>query len=344
MDNFSTTERNLVPAKVLSSATSGAAELFNFNGGDVGKIFSEAGIREQDCDNPISEVNLSQYCNLFELAAKETKNPNIGLHFGHGFKPEQLGMIGYAAISSPTLASGLKSMENYFPAHQGRTSFSLFQDDGIMWLQYHILDPRIKNKRQDAELSLGMFCNIFKAAHGQEWAPLEIRFEHTEPEDAAEHEKLFNSKVLFGRRTNAIAFKKSNLDIRMPGNDPYLLSMVRAFLEGRCTQISNPIDLATIVRNEVTMQLGTSIPSLNEVASILGMTDKNFQKKLRINGLSFPEILRAARHELALHYMDDPEMSLTDIALNLGYSELSAFSRAFRNWTGMSPQSFRTVS
>ena len=71
-------------------------------------------------------------------------------------------------------------MENYFPAHQGKTSFSLFQDDGIMWLQYNILDPRIKYKRQDAELSLGMFCNIFKAAHGKNWAPLEIRFEHNE--------------------------------------------------------------------------------------------------------------------------------------------------------------------
>ena len=68
-----TTERDLVPAKVLSSATTGAAKLFNFNGGDVEKIFAEAGIRERDCDNPISEVNLSQYCNLFELAAKETK-------------------------------------------------------------------------------------------------------------------------------------------------------------------------------------------------------------------------------------------------------------------------------
>ena len=329
---------------MLSSATTGAAELFNSNGGDSEKIFFEAGIKERDCNNPISEVNLFQYCNLFELAAKQTKNSNIGLHFGQGFKPEQLGMIGYAAISSPTLASGLKSMTNYFPAHQGRTSFSLFQDDGIMWLQYHILDPRIQSRRQDAELSLGMFCNIFKAAHGREWVPLEIRFEHTEPEDTSEHEKLFNSKVLFGRRTNAIAFKKSDLDIRMPGHDPYLFSMVRAFLEGRCAEQSNRIDLATIVRNEVTMQLGTNIPSLNEIASILGMTDKNFKKKLRANGLSFPDILRAARHELALHYMDDPEMPLTEIALNLGYSELSAFSRAFRNWTGMSPQKFRTIS
>ena len=344
MEKLSINQNNLVPAKVLSSAANGASEFFSTNGGDVEKIFFESGIKEHDFDNPISEVNLFQYCNMFELAAKETKNYNIGLHFGQNFKPRQLGMIGYAAISSPTLATGLKNMENYFPAHQGKTSFSLFQDDGIMWLQYNILDPRIKYKRQDAELSLGMFCNIFKAAHGKNWAPLEIRFEHNEPENSAEHEKAFNSKVLFGRRTNAIAFKTGDLEIRMPDHDPYLFSVVKAFLENRCTEIADPVDLATIVRNEVTMQLGTSIPSLAEIAAILGMTEGTFQRKLRSHGLVFPDLLKAARHELALHYMDDPDMPLTEIALNLGYSELSAFSRAFRTWTGISPQRFRQMN
>jgi AraC-like DNA-binding protein len=329
------------PSKVLTSAGDGASELFLKNGGDVERIFWEAGVQLSDFDTPISEINLFQYCKMFELAAKHTQNPNIGLHFGQNFQPKQLGMLGYAAISSPTLAAGLKNMELYFPAHQGRTSFSLIQDDGIIWLNYHILDERIKNKRQDAELSLGMFCNVFKAAHGKNWSPLEVRFEHAEPEGFKEHEKVFNSKVLFGRRTNAIAFRRRDLDVRMPDHDPYLFSVVKAFLENRCTEVGNLIDFATIVRNEVTMQLGSRIPSLPEIASILGMTNTNFQKKLRQHGVTFPDVLKAARHELALHYMDDPDMQLTDIAYNLGYSELSAFSRAFRSWTGMSPQRFR---
>ncbi len=331
------------PAKVLTAATNGAARHFERFGGAADRIFGHAGIREDVCENPVAEINLSQYCNMFEIAAKQTGHDNIGLHFGQSFKPRQLGMLGYAAISSPTLAAGLRNAEQYFPAHQGQTAFGLIQDDGILWLSYRIFDPRIPDRRQDAELSLGMFCNIFKAALGEDWAPLEIRFEHAAPESPEEHERLFGAPVQFGRRTNAIAFRRKDLDARMPDQDPYLFSVVKAFLESRADDIANPADFAAIVRNEVKMQLGSRMPTVTEISAVLGLTDKSFQKQLRTHGLTFPDIVRAARHELALHYMEDPDMPLTEVALNLGYSELSAFSRAFRSWTGMSPQRYRRV-
>lgn len=333
----------LAPAKVLSAAANGAARLFEENGGSIDRIFGHAGISEAELDSPVSEINLAQYCKMFEIAAEQTQNGNIGLQFGRKFQPQQLGMLGYSAISSPTLSAGLRNMEAFFPAHQEQTSFSLIQDDGILWLSYRIVDPRITNRRQDAELSLGMFCNVFRSALGEDWSPLEVRFEHARPENAHEHETAFGAPVVFNRRTNAIAFRRSDLDARMPGYDPYLFSMVKAFMESRSKTTEDPYNFAQVVRNEIKMQLGSSIPSLGQIASILGLSGPSFQKRLRKHGLSYNDILRAARHELALHYMDDPDMALTEIAFNLGYSELSAFSRAFRNWTGMSPQRYRRV-
>ncbi|MGC9368187.1 MAG: AraC-like transcriptional regulator QhpR [Paracoccaceae bacterium] len=341
MQESPTAQNKVAPAKVLSAAADGAAEFFRSNGGDLDSIFGNAGIRADDLDDPVRELNLSQYCGMFEIAAAQTGNDNIGLRFGQSFQPRQLGMLGYAAISSPTLAAALRNMESLFPAHQEQSSFGLIQDDGILWLSYRILDPRIERRRQDAELSLGMFCNVFKCALGPDWRPLEIRFEHNRPDGAGEHERLFGAPVQFGRRTNAIAFRRSDLDARMPTCDPYLFSVVKAFLQSRVTQDQDPADFATVVRNEIKMQLGSTVPSVSEIAAILGLTSQEFQKRLRRNGLSFNDILRAARHELALHYLADPEMPLTEIALNLGYSELSAFSRAFRSWTGMSPQRYR---
>lgn len=332
------------PAKVLSAAADGAPEFFRTNGGDLDFIFGNAGIRSFELDDPVNELNLSQYCRMFEIAAAQTGNDNIGLRFGQSFQPRQLGMLGYAAISSPTVAAALRSMEALFAAHQEHSSFGLLQDDGILWLCYRILDPRIVDRRQDAELSLGMFCNVFKSALGPDWRPLEVRFEHPRPDGWAEHEDLFGSPVQFGRRTNAVAFRRSDLDARMPACDPYLFSVVKAFLQTRVEQHHDPIDFATVVRNEVKMQLGAHIPSVAQIASVLGLTSQEFQRRLRRNGLSFNDVLRAARRELALHYLEDLDMSLTEIAFNLGYSELSAFSRAFRSWTGMSPQRYRRTS
>lgn len=329
------------PARVLASATTGAGALFSRNGGDVDAIFGRAGIAPEQTESPFNELNLRQYCALFEEAARQTGHDNIGLEFGRGFQPRQLGALGFAAISSPTLSAAIRNVETFFPAHQNLTNFSLIHDSGVLWLSYRILDPRIEHRRQDAELSLGMFCNIFRAALGPGWAPLEVRFEHGRPDGHIDHERYFGAPVRFGRRTNAFAFRRRDLDAPMPDADPYLFSVIRPFLESRCRTLAAPEDFATVVRNQIKLNLGSSEPNMVEIARILGLSDQDFRRALREHGVTFNDLLRAAREELALHYLKHSDMPLTEIALNLGYSELSAFSRAFRNWAGMSPQRYR---
>ena len=329
------------PSKVLASAATGVAEMIEANHGDVDSIFGSTSLSLEDLDSPIQEISLQQFCQLFTEAARQTANDNFGLHFGAQFEPKKLGAIGYAAISSPTLSAALRNMETYFPAHQEQSSFSLIQDSDILWLSYRIYDPRIADRRQDAELSMGMFWNVFRSALGKNWSPLEIRFEHAAPEHASEHENVFGAPVLFGRRTNAMAFRRIDLDARMPGQDPYLFSIIEPFLKSRCELHHNPETFASIVRNQIKLNLSTSPPSLSEIARLFGISECRFQQELSAHGLSFQDLLRAARQELSLHYINDSDMPLTEVALLLGYSELSAFSRAFRNWTGMSPQRYR---
>ncbi len=332
---------NATPTKVLSAAATGSAELFRRYNGDVEAILGRVGIRADDLDGPINEINLAQYCAMFEEAARQTGQDNMGLEFGQNFMPRQLGMLGYAAVSSPTLAAALRNLETYFPAHQGQTSFGLVQDCGILWLCYRIFDERIERRRQDAELSMGMFCNVFREALGRTWAPLEVRFEHERPDGAAEHERRFGAPVKFGRRTNAIAFRRSDLDACMPSQDPYLFSLVRPFLESRCQPTTDPQEFAALLRNEIKVHLRNGLPTLQEAAKMTRLSEASFQRLLRANGISFADVLRAAREELAIHYLTRSDLSLTEIAFSLGYSELSAFSRAFRSWTGISPQRFR---
>ncbi len=329
------------PPKVLACAATGVEDFIRANNGDVDAIFGAAGVRTDDLTNPFNELNLTQFCALFEESSQRTGNDNFGLRFGAQFKPKQLGAIGYAAISSPTLAAGLRNMEKYFPAHQGQSSFGLLQDSDVLWLSYRIFDSRITARRQDAELSMGMFLNVFRNALGNDWSPLELRFEHDRPDGASEHETVFNAPVQFGRRTNALAFRRSELDATMPDSDPYLFSLIEPFLKSRCQLKANPEDFATLVRNEIKLHLGEVNPSIAEIARFFGVTDHAFQRQLKAHKVSFHDLLRAARQELALHYMNDAQIPLTEVASSLGYSELSAFSRAFRKWTGMSPQRFR---
>ena len=173
---------DLVLPKVLSCAATGVVEHIKRNQGDVAAVFSCAGIRVDDLNSPVNELMLNQFCTLFDAAAKNTRNDNFGLEVGSTFKPEHLGPLGYAAICSPTLSAAVGNLVKYFPAHQGLTSFGLIQDGDVFWLSYRINDKRIEQRRQDAELSLGIFWNIFKSALGEHWRPLEVRFEHPKPD------------------------------------------------------------------------------------------------------------------------------------------------------------------
>ncbi len=332
------------PPTVLASAATGVVGLIEQMKGDPDSILGNACLRPTDLDDPYRELLLGDFCNLFEEAAHQTGNDRFGLTFGKDFQPCQLGAIGYAAISSPTLAAALKNMETYFPAHQGHSSFGLFHDSEVLWLSYQISDPRIAHRRQDAELSMGMFLNIFRHALGQNWSPLEVRFEHEAHGDSYKHENVFGAPIRFGRRTNAFAFRRSDLDARMPSQDPYLYSIIEPFLKSRCEIQRNPEVFATAIRNQIKLNLGDTPPTLNEIARIFGMSDQHMQRKLRENNVTFQELVTAARKELALHYLNGPNVQLTEIAFLLGYSELSAFSRAFRSWTGMSPQRYRRTN
>ncbi len=336
-----TTSASELSPKILAAAASGIENLISRHGGDIDSIFGRATIRTDDLSSPINELNLLQFCALFEEAARQTGYDNFGLQFGQGFAPQRLGAIGYIAIASPTLAAGLRNLVRYFPAHQESSILSLESDRDLLWLTYQIVDPRIEARRQDAELSLGMFCNILRNALGPDWSPLEVHFEHARPEGGREHERAFGAPTLFGQRTNAIAFRRDELGQPMGACDPYLFAVIEPFLAQRAATRQAPTDFVTALKQEIKLQLGEGASTLRALSRRMGVETGALQRRLRELDVSYNDLLRAVRQDLALRYIRETDMPLTEIALAVGYSELSAFSRAFRAWTGVSPQRYR---
>jgi AraC-like DNA-binding protein len=326
--------------QVLAAAATGIVGTIQSMGGDVDRIFGAAQVDLDLLGSPYNEMNLGQYCRLFEEAARQTRYDNFGLRFGHKFKPRQLGPIGYMAVNSPTMAAGLRALVDYFPAHQQNTKLAVRAERDLLYLDYQITDGRISRRRQDAELSLGMFCNIFYHCHGRNWTPLEIHFEHPGPVDWHEHETLFDAPVYFSQQANSILFRRRDLDATMPDADPGLFNLLEPFMRGR-QQRACVDDLVGLVRQKIEAHFGTGDPSIKKIAAELGLTSWTLHRRLRDRNISFHDLVRGARRELALRYVAEPHIALTEVAFLLGYSELSAFSRAFRQWTGMAPVRYR---
>ena len=327
---------------VLAPAATGVDGFINRHGGDVDRIFGEAGVDLQCIGNPTIGMYLKSFCNLFECASTNTQNDNFGLWFGNQFQPSDLGLWGYAAISSPTLGSALDNLIDLFRFHQQCSMLRLATTSkNFKQLEYQVRDPQILQRRQDAELSLGMFLNVIRECTGSDWQPEEVYFEHPKPENSREHENAFNAPVFFSQRVNAIVFSPEILERRMPNCDLKLMSLTRVCLESLHTETPFSQSLTDRIRNIIRIKLADGYPSLESVAESIYMSPSAIQRNLAWEGLSYTELVEETRKSLAEIYFKQRNLSLSEIAYLLGYSELSAFSRAFRRWTGYSPREFR---
>lgn len=328
---------------ILAAAACGVTRFIGHHGASPERVLVAAGVDERQLDDPKLSLDLGAYVRLMELAAGETANDNFGLWFGQQFQPAMLGLIGEIAIASPTLGSALSNLAELFPYHQQATETRFARDGEFLRLEYRILDGQILERRQDAELTMGMFANVVRHALGPHWAPEEVHFEHARPEAWKDHETAFAAPAHFGQRTNALVFRARDLDRPMPQGDLRRLTRLRDELVTLAGG-TGVLSFLNRVRGEVRSRFPDGYPHVEEVADALGMARWTLQRRLADHGLSFSDVVEEVRRDLAALYVRQPHIPIADIGFMLGYSEVSAFSRASKRWFGASPQRLRQLA
>jgi AraC-like DNA-binding protein len=327
---------------VLASAATGIVGFIEKYGGDVDQIFGNARILPDMAGSPTLKLKLSAFCELFEESARRTGYDNFGLWFGNQFRPRDLGMWGYAAVSAPTLGAALENLVRLFPYHQESSAMRLRPGaDGLMRLEYQITAPAIVERRQDAELSLGMFLNFIREACGPCWAPDEVHFEHPKPALPKEHETAFAAPIYFSQPTNALLFRPTILGRRMPASDLKLMAIMQTCLEQLSAEMPAADPLLDRLKTAIRVKLPDGYPALDDVVSDLRVPLGAVHRDLNKAGATWTDLVESVRRDLALSYVRQRQLPFSEIAMLLGYSELSAFSRAFRRWTGASPREWR---
>lgn len=327
---------------VLAAATTGFIDFLSKNGGAADKVCAGVGIEEDQLRDINQPLDLAAYVQMMELASAETRNDNFGLWFGQQFQPEDLGLIGGIAIASPTLGAALSNLARFFPYHQQVTYTAFRRRSEFLSLEYRIVDGGIVERRHDAELTLGMFVNVLRHCLGSRWAPAEVHFEHLRPADWREHSQAFLAPVRFGQPTNALLFTDDGLHQCMPhGNLPRANSLSQQ-LVGIGGNVGT-LSLLDHVKGEIRTRLPGGVPSVHVVAEAVGLPRWTLQRRLSEYGLCFSDAIDLVRRELAARHIQQRYVPVVEMSELLGYSELSAFSRAFCRWFGMSPQKFRAA-
>src|SRR4030095_3625648 len=195
--------------------------------------------------------------------------------------------------------------------------------------------------RQHHECSLVVVLNTVRLMAGSLWAPLEVQFAHAAPADSSEHVRVFRAPVSFGCPTNAFVIEREFFDRPVPAADARLYPILRRYLDRVLKEMPREGGLLVTVRRAIGEAMRDGDPTLAPVAKKVATNPRTLQRQLKDHGVEFKRLGGDTRPPFSLNYLRDRKHTLTEIAFLLGYSEVSAFNRAFKRWTGSTPSDYR---
>lgn len=326
---------------ILAVAAAGLREALA-QAGVVGEaLIRAAGLEPESFDDPTARISLRRFVHLLELAAEKTGDDCFGLHLGAAYPLSKAGVFGYVLLNSPTVGVALENLLRYIPFQVDSAELELREAGSDILLCYRLVDPEIGPRRHYNERSMAITLVAFRTVLASDWSPKAVRFEHVFEGDASAHARLFGAPVAFAQGTNAIVFPRRLLDRKIAAADPHLLKVLEQHIEDLLSRLPAGRDIEHDLRHYVTKSLKNGPPRLGGAARHLGMSPRTLQRRLKDRGVVFDRLIDEARRQLAQSYLTDSDLTVSEIAYLLGYSELSAFTRAYRRWTGSTPKASR---
>ena len=194
--------------------------------------------------------------------------------------------------------------------------------------------------RQTAELILAAWVRAGRVATGTKWNPAEVRFAHRAPPDSRAHERFFGSPPRFSAGENALVLEAALLELPCRRTDPSLLSLLDRYAADRLGG-GEAATFADRAWRALSDELQAGNVAARGVAARLNVSVRTLHRALAAEGTSYRRLLDQLRLDIAGRHLRDDRMSVAEVAFLAGFSEISAFHRAFKRWTGQTPVTFR---
>jgi AraC-like DNA-binding protein len=250
--------------------------------------------------------------------------------------------LAYLGLASKSLEDALKNLERYSRVLSEAIQVRLSIEDQAVILEGIAERDLLLQCGQATEFTTGLLLSAYRACTGRHITPIEVRFVHHREKNAGELKRIFGCSVSFGCVHFEQVLNRSDLAIPIPSSDSRLLSLLKKHAETVLSERgTNRPDLLQRLERRVIELLPNGHARAKILAGEMGMSPRTFHRRLEESGTTFAEVVDRLRHELAMKYVVDRQLSMTEVAFLLGYSNQSAFSTAFRRWTGKPPRAAR---
>ena len=268
-------------------------------------------------------------------------DPNIGLKAAAEVERGDYGVLEYVARSAPTVGAATEVLGRYLALVNDALRFSVDVqgDRAIIRFESTIVLPR-----PSADFQSGSFFWATQLLLDPEAAaaPVEVWFEHAQPDDVSEYAKIFGqNKLMFGMPNNGFSFAAELLARPLPSADDKLHALIRKHADALVAELPRAQSFTQRVRELLLKELEGGNPSAVRIASALHMSGRTLTRRLEDEGTTFKDLLDDLRKSLSLRYVGSTDLGLSEIAFLLGFSQSAAFHRAFKRWTAQTPLEYR---
>lgn len=298
-----------------------------------------------DPDGPIDEnrmVSSDAYYQFF--ADLETRDPagiKLPLQIGASMRCDEYGAFGLAWKSAPDLRGSYTRSERYGRVLGSAEKYTLEEtEEGALFALEKAGDGS-QGMLLSNEASLSAVVTISQEVSSAPFVPLAVFFKHARRGDLALVEGHFGCPVHFSADRDAVLVSETALSTPNKLGDASIVQFFDRHLEQELANHTNNTGLEQHVRRAVTQALSEGVPTLTDIASVLGVGARTLQRRLSDEGQSFQALVDHARRDLAQQLLRDTDYNLAEIAFLTGFSEQSAFTRAFKRWSGKTPRSYR---
>jgi AraC-like DNA-binding protein len=326
---------------VLSVSSRALVDACGRLGLDAAQILAAAKLDAAALQDPDSRIPIEQAEALWRKAYEISKDSNLALHAIEVLPFGAYRVIDFLASSAPTIGAALAKVSDYFPLINDlvRLPYVVCGDEVAFFVEAPMRPAVIT--RPYAEYTLAAVFLRTRLATNQRYRLRRVEFSHPRPADIREHERVFECPVRFDAGRCQIVIARQVWETASIGADRALFSLLDAHARTLLEQLPASANITSRVRMAIKSALRGGDPGLEAIAKQLAMSPRTLQRRLRVEGVVFNDVLDEMRFRAAQAYLAQRDVAAAEVAYLLGFAEQSSFNRAFKRWSGTTPTEFR---
>ncbi len=310
---------------------------------DKDAIIEAAGIDPASLQNPEARIPATQFNAVWKIIEAQADDPFYGLHHAESLRSFVSGdLITTLIMNSPDLRGALERLARYHDLKTDSIRLAIEESGETASYTWMPVDSAIEIDRQYAEAILSLLTFYLREMTRGKVRAQEVHFLHRRPGDTREHERILGCPVMFEQARNEVILRRADLDYPIRMANPKLLERLENVANEMLRELYAPDSWAEKVRGQIIhMLFEGDRPTIDAIACDLAISTRQLQNKLKDEQTTYRELFDQLRREIAINYLEKPDIPICDVAFLLGFSAQSAFNHAFKRWTGVSPSEYR---